>query len=680
MANEQAESVKIVVEIVDKFTKPLQDLRRSLERVEKTGEGANKVKRAFDGLRISILDTAKIIQSGLTPALSAFGIGALSVTGAITGLVVALRGFASSTEILSRLSRETGFSIDKMREWEAVGRRLGGSAEENAKGFRSFHEQMRLLRLGLGNTPEFSSRGLGKQYAEIRGMKDDTQAFAKVIDVLDHIKEPAEKRIWLRLFGLPERWADMLASERDKVIADWRKVYGPTTKAGEQAAKNFQDAMAGIGNAWAGLMHRMAESGTLSELTNLINEFHKIITDPDFGRAMVKVFNELKNVTLDIVNVAKIAGLIVKRAAEPDTGKADTEHETYDRMRHPERWKEFDRSMEEAAKRSDPLPRTKPGMFTYGGEAVPLAKTVEELRKSLGLGTSKEDQKTTIKEGTAEGIVEGFTKMALLTGPAGAGGPGGSFGGANVIRASLGPSGGPRGGRSSASAANPMGDQAAGGPMSVEPNQSDRPSHTQGTVTVGGQTFGWASGGMKRGSIPFGDYPVNIGKGDIGSIGKRIGSIATLGGRGGVIPDPKYPGHPRVGVQIHPGSSNLLDRLYTEGCFGIEPAQWPAFKKALLDEAKKGPLTLHIGRDGKATILPRADTDAQKKPQVPVPRDKLHDGAARTQSARVDGSANVRIDLAGVPGGGTHMSSTSGVFSEIELHRGNTMPLASESA
>ena len=214
------------------------------------------------------------------------------------------------------------------------------------------------------------------------------------------------------------------------------------------------------------------------------------------------------------------------------------------------------------------------------------------------------------------------------------------------------------------------------------PTRPAGPRVSQGAVTVGGQTFGYASGGRGRGSVPFGDYPINFG--DIGPVGRRIGSIAGLGGAGGTIDDPRYPGRPRAGIQIHPGSGATLDRLYTQGCFAVPRAQWPAFKRALLDKAKDGPLMLHIGRDGRAAVMTRKEYEAQHakpptaaaKPQSDaprppaVPRERMMDAAARSiQVARIEGAATVRIDLPGYGRAPAHSTSVG-----RRLFRGRIAP------
>jgi hypothetical protein len=110
----------------------------------------------------------------------------------------------------------------------------------------------------------------------------------------------------------------------------------------------------------------------------------------------------------------------------------------------------------------------------------------------------------------------------------------------------------------------------------------------------------------------------------MGDIGRRIGAYGSVGGVGGEIPDPKYPGAPREGILIHSASSSDLDRLYSEGCFAVSKAEWPRFRQALIDETRRsGPMALSIGRDGRAQIMPRSALTKKgvvpsAAPQVPA--------------------------------------------------------------
>jgi hypothetical protein len=636
---EQDEAIKVVVEVVDKFSKPLNDLKKELDRLsDRGGDGATKVKRHFDALREAASNVGAALNATVVPALRAVGVGFAGVGATIATAITALKGFAGTTEILSRLSRETGISIDRMRDLEAVGRRLGISAGEMRAGFRDFAAEMHKTRLGIGESAkDLRLRGQGEFAEQLRHTKTNAEALELILNKLDQLHDPQHRRDFLKARGLPPGLADANRKEREKLIQEWRASVGATTKEDENAADAFEHSIWRMGNAFEALTQKLTTEGTLDTFTKSLNSIADLVP------RIIKGINDLSTF-----------------------------------------WGTFQQFMG--------VSPAGPQKMSYGGGTFGGAQV---MRASL---TSGGDDKA--KETIAEGVVEGLKKWSLGEGPEGPGAHGGvggsSAGGdgaARVIRASLG--GGSRGGGGSGDPATaPPGSKAAGSSgTGAEPNQTGRPSHTQGSVTVGGQTFGWASGGRGRGSVPFGDYPINFG--DIGPIGKRIGAVASIGGMGGTIDDPRYPGRPRAGIEIHPGSGATLDRLYTQGCFAVPRAQWPAFKRALLDKAKDGPLMLHIGRDGRAAVMTRKEYEAQHakpptaaaKPQSDaprppaVPREKMMDAAARSsQVARIEGAASVRIDLPGYGRAPATSSPSAGAFSEVALHRGSTIPYASESA
>jgi hypothetical protein len=119
----------------------------------------------------------------------------------------------------------------------------------------------------------------------------------------------------------------------------------------------------------------------------------------------------------------------------------------------------------------------------------------------------------------------------------------------------------------------------------------------QGKAYIDGQAFDFASGGAGRGNLPAGLHPVDFK--NIGPAGRaRLGSVASVG-PGGTLHDPRYPGRPRLGIQIHSGSGATLERLRSLGCFVVPRAQWPAYKAALLAKAARTPggLNLDLGRN-----------------------------------------------------------------------------------
>ena len=138
MATEQDEVVKITLEVVDKFSKPLDNLMRELDKIDKQDAGG-KTKKSFDGLKNSVNGVAgafKLLTPGLGGTLGMF----TSIAAAIGGISKAMHDFAGNLNSLQRLSTATGFGVERMRELEAVARRFGATAGEVRAGMRGLAE------------------------------------------------------------------------------------------------------------------------------------------------------------------------------------------------------------------------------------------------------------------------------------------------------------------------------------------------------------------------------------------------------------------------------------------------------------------------------------------------------------------------------------------------------------
>lgn len=126
----------------------------------------------------------------------------------------------------------------------------------------------------------------------------------------------------------------------------------------------------------------------------------------------------------------------------------------------------------------------------------------------------------------------------------------------------------------------------------------DRPQYQHGVGTINGTQFHWGSGTPgKYWSIPYGDYPVTPNA-PTGAWAQSAGAIPIANN---VIPDPQL-GRNRIGIMIHSGSAPSLDQLYTEGCFKVDPQDWPNVRSQILAEAEKGPLYLHVAPGGVAAF------------------------------------------------------------------------------
>lgn len=152
----------------------------------------------------------------------------------------------------------------------------------------------------------------------------------------------------------------------------------------------------------------------------------------------------------------------------------------------------------------------------------------------------------------------------------------------------------------------------------------ERPQYQQGVGTINGTQFHWGSGTPgKYWSIPYGDYPVTPSA-PTGAWAHSVGAIPI---NNNIIPDPVLHRN-RVGIMVHPSSSSALDALYTQGCFAVDPQDWPGVRQQILDESAKSPLYLHVAPGGVAAF-----THTKTLGQAGAPPASQSSDAAQTAAA-----------------------------------------------
>lgn len=141
-------------------------------------------------------------------------------------------------------------------------------------------------------------------------------------------------------------------------------------------------------------------------------------------------------------------------------------------------------------------------------------------------------------------------------------------------------------------------------PVTAEPgspwNRISHPRRYQGQMTIGTESFDYASGSESRGrgSSPFGDHQITYF------------DPSAMHGRGGGafrtqdVYDPQT-GDRRGAVEIHVSRQDDVDRIQTAGCFGIPQSQWASTKRALQEYMRiHGGATLRVSPSGHAEVIP----------------------------------------------------------------------------
>lgn len=293
----QDDSLKIAAEIVDKFSGPLKDMQRSLRALSGTAtiahkEGARHAKEhehRIGELRKEFIESGRQVRELFVPALASIGIAGFSAAEGIKKIAESIVDFGQSARSLTYLSRQTGLTVDQLRELEALAPRIGSSANEMSRGLGAFAEHMEKLRrmaqlpggIGIAEQAHEIAQAMGVAGPRARQFEFDVQRLMRnmqgrgrfeqleqIEQFLDRIQDFSQKRAFLRAFGLDENLANAKNFQDFKAqIEDIHKRLGEMTdeerQRGLRAAEGFDHLRESLDklkeSVGAGLADQMAQ-------------------------------------------------------------------------------------------------------------------------------------------------------------------------------------------------------------------------------------------------------------------------------------------------------------------------------------------------------------------------------------------------------------------------------------
>ena len=153
--------------------------------------------------------------------------------------------------------------------------------------------------------------------------------------------------------------------------------------------------------------------------------------------------------------------------------------------------------------------------------------------------------------------------------------------------------------------------QYGSAPNITPQQQQNRPDYWRGSLKFGDQTYRYGTGvpnapggtpetGGNSGSVPLGQFDIKRGL--------HYGKNPRFQNNSFYVKDmfdAKW-GRNRSAVLFH--SARDLDKMYSAGCFAIDPRQWPKFRAQMLQTMQKhGDLVVRVNPDGSAQILPKSE-------------------------------------------------------------------------
>lgn len=253
------EPLRLEASVVDKFSRPLRDLRDALNAVG-APRNLRQIEREFGRLQRAIAQASQDVRAGLSAALSGLGVAGFSASAGIAAVTQSVRTLASGVGELRALSRETGFSVQSMRVLEAAASRFQVAPDSVRAGLKTFASNLADFRRQWGETYSTVLARAPDLAQALRTASPD-KAVDVALDFLSRIEDRQTAGRYAKLlFGTDEfaRFGQHGAAELRAILADTFKRIGELTpdeaaktEAFGQASHKIKASLEGLGKTIA---------------------------------------------------------------------------------------------------------------------------------------------------------------------------------------------------------------------------------------------------------------------------------------------------------------------------------------------------------------------------------------------------------------------------------------------
>lgn len=265
----EQETLKLVAEVVDKYSGPLKQMMDSLKKLgdgtkdlhEKGRKHTDEHTKAYQKLRDQIVSLKTKGLDIATPALEEMGVSLMGVSAAAAAMgvtiVKASKDWAEYGQKLTFAHRASGLTMDTMRGLAEANQKFGASAEDTLGSLEKFGAHMdQFHRKSWDYINQWKALGgdafvnIGSKLMALDG--DREAQLKKAMEIVPQIRDVDQRKRVLALLGLPENWASLT----DKEMQELRRKGEEFTKEhpfNVEGARKLKEAWEGVSSSVRGL-------------------------------------------------------------------------------------------------------------------------------------------------------------------------------------------------------------------------------------------------------------------------------------------------------------------------------------------------------------------------------------------------------------------------------------------
>ncbi|RTL91810.1 hypothetical protein EJV44_19000 [Ancylobacter aquaticus] len=237
--------------------------RRGLAALPAIRDAEQLLGLSMRGVALGIRDAA---HTSVQLGRSAFEMGkrVAAATGlSIVGVLAVGRSYATALDSQGKFARQTGFSVQALRELGFVAKRQDIPLETLNTGLENLQKRLGELKMRRGALDKLLGRVDPKLRGRLRAEKDPAKSFDMVIEAMSRVKDPA-KRMVLAQAAFGEAGAEIVrlallgADGLAKMRAEAQRLHGVLGEGALEDAERFNDAIDNILDSLLGLRDSVA--------------------------------------------------------------------------------------------------------------------------------------------------------------------------------------------------------------------------------------------------------------------------------------------------------------------------------------------------------------------------------------------------------------------------------------
>lgn len=270
--------LRLQAELKDNASPGIRKIGKELREVKKT-PGMEQAEKWFGGLNEAANGFGKS-GANVSSILSSIGVGGLTASLSVAGLVEQFKKLADSSFQMKRLGQETGLTVTQVARWQNVGQQFHIPVESMQGALKTLGDQMVDFKRRRGELFEQLNQ-FAPELAKKLGTEGTADQLKDILGYLGQFKNVADRNRWAKEFFGTDDLAALLTNgfpALQKAMEDANKNVPPITEEMQKQADIFNNSLTAFQQGWTNFEQHVGPT-VFAQLSQTMDKFKGVFDD-----------------------------------------------------------------------------------------------------------------------------------------------------------------------------------------------------------------------------------------------------------------------------------------------------------------------------------------------------------------------------------------------------------------